>query len=586
MKYIFGVYSQLSQYASEKQKECLLNEELKPLFTMLYQNSHCKIMLRLGISYFEWLEKKHPEINMLINDLCMKNQIEIVASSFYDAMISFVPTAERSLHLEKSITYLRKRFRKKIRGIWFNNQEFNPSSITAMEQCGAEYTLLSSFCQTQNNVLFNKPFFMSEMGKEAIVFPFDDRYSKIISDYSQNPDNPSKFISDILKTAENSSSGLNTIMLNLDQMVMIDGSAQVFEKIFNTLGSNCTTCSEYIDNHEILKEYYYPLGLYGRDLYLGKANSVKQFILDIPVLNRYSRLSSTLRDSLKDIKKNSDTRKKVEQAIFKSSDCSLVANDNYNNHELRISSSKYLCEAEAEIASIGLLPGKIDIDGDRIPEFTVIQKGSVAYLNTKGGVISRLNIIPCLVDICFNNGDGLFQDSFRNTINGKVTALSTKRYDVTPLDNKGLEYFAKCPLVEINKTQITVSKHYKFRQNAVIAEVEIENLSNSALKDYSYECNFDFSFTNCSSLPELKSDSAIEEGKTKSVTAKGCFKPYSASVYFSEPVYTSSRIMENKVENSKDLQYQYTQLKIQKKLNLNPSEVEHLTITLKLEKTR
>lgn len=565
----------------------LLSKQLKPLLTFLYQNPKLKIMLRLGVGSFDWFEKKHPEINMLINDLCMKDQIELLASSFYDAVIPMVPAQERSLHFEKSITYLRKRFHRKIKGLWINSQVFTPSILSPMEQCGLEYLLISSFSQSHNSVLCTKPCYISEMGKQTIVFPFDDKYSKIVSDSLKSPDNTSKFLQEIKKQAEVSNScAISTIMLNLDQLVLIKDSERVYSMLFETLGSNCTTCSQYLEDHELTKEFYIPYGVYGRDIELGKTNSINQLILETPLLSRYSKTLDLCRDVLKDVKKNSDTRKNLEQALMRATDGSLFTNKNHLDPAIRIASSKLLCDLEAQIASEQLLPAKADIDGDRVPEFIAVQKWSVAYLNSKGGVISRLNIFPFKVDICFNNTNGLFIDLIRHQATGKVTDLSSKRFDVTPLDKKGIDYFAKCPVFELNKNQINLTKHYKFRQNSITADIEIENMSNTIIKDYSYECLLNISFGANANFKNQ--EILINDGvETELVTAQDPVFPYRLTVNFSKPVTAYSKL--NELPSS-DLQektkYQYTQLRIQSKLNLKPSEVEHLTITLKVEKQR
>lgn len=587
MKYILGFYSQISQYEDEEKKEWLLSKQIRLLLTYLYQNPKSKIMLRLGVGCFDWFEKKHPEINMLINDLCMKDQVELLASSYYDSILPMVPAQERSLHLEKTITYLRKRFHKKIKGLWVNSQIFTPSILSPMEQCGLEYLLISSYSQSQNSVLCTKPCYISEMGKQTVVFPFDDKYSKIVTDSLKTPDNSSKFIQEIKKQAELSNScAISTIMFNLDQLVHIKDSENIYPLMFETLGTSCTTCSQYLEDHELTKEFYIPYGVYGRDLELGKANSINQLILEVPLLSRYSKTLDLCRDVLKDVKKNTDTRKNIEQALFKATDGSLFINKNHLEPTIRNATSRLLCDVEAQLSAQQLLPLKADIDGDRIPEFIATQKWSVAYLNSRGGVISRLNILPCKLDLCFNNTNGLFIDLIRHQATGKVTDLSSKRYDVTPLDKKGTDYFAKCPVFELNKNQINLTKHFKFRQNSITTDIEIENMSGALVKDYSYECLINLSFSNTANF--CSSESPITDGvETELVTATDPVVPFKISVSFSKPVTAYSKLNEltgsNTQTNSK---YQYTQLRIQSKLNLKPSQVEHLTITLKVEKQR
>ena len=113
MKYILGAYSQLPFGSPEEDYEALLSKQLKPLLTLMYQNPTYRLLLRLGSNVFEYLEQKYPEINMLINDLSRKNQLEMLTSSYYDTFINLVPAPERFPQIEKTTTYIRKHFAKK-----------------------------------------------------------------------------------------------------------------------------------------------------------------------------------------------------------------------------------------------------------------------------------------------------------------------------------------------------------------------------------------------------------------------------------------------------------------------------------------
>ena len=135
MKYILGVYSQLPAGSSKEEFDTLVSKQLKPLLTMVYNTSGLKLLFRLSITEYDFLETYYPEINMLINELSRRGQMEILTSSYYDVILSLIPSHERSSQIEKTTTYIRQHFSKKPRGLWFYNQVFNPTTIPVVGLC-------------------------------------------------------------------------------------------------------------------------------------------------------------------------------------------------------------------------------------------------------------------------------------------------------------------------------------------------------------------------------------------------------------------------------------------------------------------
>ena len=158
MQYILGAYSQLPFGASREEFETLVARQLKPLLTMVYRNSELKLLFRLSITEFDYLEMYHPELNMLINDLCRKGQLEILTSTYYDVVLSLIPSHERSSQIEKTTTYIRKRFSKKPRGLWFYNQVFNPPAVPLVSLSSLDYIVISTYNQINGAEESAKPF--------------------------------------------------------------------------------------------------------------------------------------------------------------------------------------------------------------------------------------------------------------------------------------------------------------------------------------------------------------------------------------------------------------------------------------------
>lgn len=587
MKLILGAYSQLPYGSPKEDYDLLLTRSIQPLLTMLYQNPENKAVLRLGINIFEFLEENHPEINMLINDLTRKNQLELLTSSYYDTVISLVPSQERFNQVEKTTTYLRKHFSKKPSGLWLYHQVFNPTIVPAMSLSDLNYIIISGYNQLTSQVVSSKPFYMDEMGKFTIVFPSDDQFSKEIYEFSKTNENDEKLLSSISKLVQSPSTSFNTIMLNMDQVSKSEKASSVYKIIFDAYGNNSVLPSEYLKDHEITKNAYLPNGIYGRDFSVGKANSFNQLIIDNPLQLRNLCLLSSLREVIKDVKKNTDERKYLESLIIKAGCSSLYIPEYSVDPEIRRVSNRCLCEIESILLDTDNLMTTCDIDGDRIAEEVIANKACICYLNTKGAVLSRLNITSSLYDLVFHNGNGLFSDVLRNSVTSKVTDLSSRRYEITSLDKKRQDFFAKCPTFEIEKVPINFTKRFKLRQNAIIVEIGIENIGNNVLKDYQYESCLNLSLPVVNALVSVNNEKVeSEEFDCNSFVISSKQMPFTISVFVNENITCNRKVFTQKTDNliCDRVCYQYDQFRLQKKFTVNPNEEINITIAMKIDK--
>ena len=591
MQYVVGAYSQLPYGTSDEEYEALLARQLKPLLTMVYRNSNYKLLFRLSISEFEYLEVNHPEVNMLINDLCRKGQMEILTSSFYDAVLSLVPTHERTTHIERATTYIRKKFSKKPKGLWFYNQVFNPTTVPLVGLSGLNYIVISTYNQVNNSVESTRPFYTDEMGKESLVFPIDDRFSKETCDLYRGNITLDRYLSEVAKMAKETTNAISTIMLNMDQLMGTEGSADVYRVLYENLGPNSTLPSLYIQDNEVSRTHYLPNGIYGRDFQIGKATSINQLIYDNPMLAMNYGVLNMLKDVLRDSKKLIDDRKSIETVLMKASSCSLYFPDESKNPAILRNVNHFACEAEALLSKMpnNILPDEVDADFDRSKEFYVKGKSSIAYLGRKGAVISRYVVVSSLYDIAFHSGEGLFADSFVNDVTGKEMRLSAKPYEVTPLDKRNSDFFAKAPAINLGKLPVNLTKRFKFRQTTLVLEIEVENLSSDAIKGFTYVSTIDLALPRKSTVtcPERN----IEDGEsatTQSIMVSDRACPFSVSIVLGEEAEIQRADFSQKTRTwlgDKGF-YEYTQLKIKKKLSLGPMESMRLTIGFRTEKRK
>ena len=585
MQYILGAYSQLPFGSSSDEYEALLSRQLKPLLTKVYKEPNLRLLFHLSASEYEYFEINHPEINMLICDLCRKGQMELLSSSYYDVVLSLLPTHERSSHVEKTTTYLRKRFSKRPKGLWCYNQIFSPTLIPNVNMSGLDYIMISSYNQIANVTMLNKPFYMDEMGKTTIIFPFDDKYSKETAELAKGNLALDKYLTDMGKLAASASGAINTIMLNLDQLTSVEGSQEVFPLLYSKLGQNCTLPSLFLSQNEIKRYFYFTTGVYGRDISLGKALSINQYILESPVSSQNFAILNLLREAMRDCKKNTDERKNLEKLFMKASSSGLYMPNQNMVPAIRRVSNRCLCEMEAILSKIPNSYMPISKNGVQI----ITGKSSVCYLNPKGATLSRLNILSANYDIAMNSGEGIFADSFIDNSTGKEIKLSAKTFELTP-DKRRTDFLTKLPLQEVKKVPLCIIKRYKFRQSTISVEVDIENLdANNSLEGVDYCCTLDLSLPKAFEVKTTSGEVIDLEGKkTSSFGVNDSACPFSVLVAMDDEALVSCKNNEQKVHTciGDKTFYEYTQIKIRKKISLKGDQDSRFTIGLKIEKRK
>jgi len=276
---------------------------------------------------------------------------------------------------------------------------------------------------------------------------------------------------------------------------------------------------------------------------------------------------------------------------MKASSSCLYFPDECNNPAVHRSVNRFLCEMEVMLSRLPnmVVPEETDIDFDRIPESLVSGKNNITYLSHRGAVLSRCVISSAMTDLAFHSGDGLFADSFINDKTSKEMKLASKPYEVTALDKRRTDFFAKAPALELGKNQVGLTKRYKFRQSTLITEVEIENLSDTKLNGFTYVSTINLA------LPcecEIRCpEGVIEDGKdclTQSIVISDRNCPLTITFVLGEEAQISRTDFRQKARTwlgDKSF-YEYTQLRIQKKLSLGPDETTRISIGFRTEKRK
>ena len=573
MKYIIGAYTHLTQGNSAEEFKKLLDSQLKPLLTLAFSNPDFRFVLRISVFFIQWLETNYPEINMLISDLCRKGQLELLGYSYYDSLLQLEPVHERPSRIEKTNTFLRKKFSRRPRGLWCIGQVFNPAFVQAMEFSSLEFVIISGYNQQMNQVLINKPFVMDELGKQTVVFPSDDKVSREVSELTKPDSDRNRFVSSVMKTITTQNTSLGTFMFNLDQMCLCDESSKLFNLLIPAVSKDTVLPSEYIATHDITDNYYLPSGVYGRDFSLGKAVSINEHILKQRALSRNLNLLNIFRESAKGLKRNSDDKKLVDHLLMKAGSGVAYMPPFELIPDVVAIEQRAMCELESALSQRDLLP--LSVGSEVISK----NRNYLCYINSKGAVISRLSVFSLQSDFAMTPALGLFQDSIRN---GKTSDLGSRKWELTAIDKKRHDFIASSPLIETGKTTVKVSKFIKTRQNSIIVDYEIENMG-SDQSDFVFETLLNFSINSPEDLKDTE-----EPYQASQIVLANAFEKIIVTIGLSEEFSVSVRNNFQKVMTvlgEKNF-YQYTSMKLQKKLIIPASETVKFTVMFKSEKKR
>ena len=511
-KVLIGAYSQIPAGSPNAVLERALKSVFKPMLTYLHSNNDAVLQLYLSSFQMEWLEKNHPEMNMLISDLARMGRVELLTGSYNQSVLSLLSPKDRSNQIELNTTLIRKRYSQRSKTLWCYAQYFNPIYINTLSLCCIDRVLISSHDAISNEDYLEEPFQMHELGKSVQIIPTASSVGSLVRQFADSEIGFPQFIHKIKIQMQECSSSFCAAMINIDQLCQGGITAEQTEELFALLCS-FSPCSieEINDPNEPLPRGYLQAGWYGHDCKTADLSCFNDlFVKDESLTYLYGRFTTML-ESGRNYKKDKDVRKRLELLLQKMSQGGPYVCD-ANASMLRSSVRKlvwrYINEADSVLFAVPdyTYPVSTDYDFDDADEYLTIGKNISSVVDSKGGSLSELTYLPSL----YNYGDTfaplagfgtsqslhppvagnkqrIFTDVFfprsvpvseydkRNA----ETCLDMGRatYDISVLDRRNTEYLAQaaCEENSILQSSISIEKHFKFRQNTVLLEIIITN---------------------------------------------------------------------------------------------------------------
>ncbi|MCL2231460.1 MAG: DUF1926 domain-containing protein [Treponema sp.] len=173
---ILGASGHLPSGAGEAEFEALYDKEIKPLVQALNKFPAINMVFHYSGVILYWIERRHPELFMLLEDLLSRKQAEFIGGGFYNPMLPLLPQADKIGQIEMLTTYLRKHFGKRPQGCWFPPLAWEQNLVGPLSSCGMNYTFLedrqfSGAGAEPNEAGLFFPCITEDQGKLITVFP-------------------------------------------------------------------------------------------------------------------------------------------------------------------------------------------------------------------------------------------------------------------------------------------------------------------------------------------------------------------------------------------------------------------------------
>jgi hypothetical protein len=141
---VLGVHGHLPNGSGEDEFEALYNAEIKPLISTLYNFPRVNMVIHYSGVLLYWIERRHPEIFMILEELLARKQAELLGGGFYEPMMPLLAPADKMGQIEMLTTYLRKQFGKRPQGCWIPQGCWEQNLVGPLTACGMSYTFLES----------------------------------------------------------------------------------------------------------------------------------------------------------------------------------------------------------------------------------------------------------------------------------------------------------------------------------------------------------------------------------------------------------------------------------------------------------
>jgi hypothetical protein len=186
---VLGSHAHVPYGAETSEFEKVYTSLLRPFVSGLYKYPQIQAALHYSGVLLHWVERSHPELLMLIEDMIARKQVEMLGGGFYEPMLPIIPLQDKIGQIELLTTYLRKQFGKRPQGCWIPSFAWEQGLVSPLAACGMSFTFLGEQQFALAGGDGYAPCICEDQGKLITVFPvlqppeaaFDGKISALLS---------------------------------------------------------------------------------------------------------------------------------------------------------------------------------------------------------------------------------------------------------------------------------------------------------------------------------------------------------------------------------------------------------------------
>lgn len=607
MKFALGLYTQISQGTPQEVCMRTLACILKPLLTHVYNRRECRLSIVPGNALTEFLSWRFPEINLLLSSLAKSGSLELVTSSYNNAVLPLMPHKDRSAIVDKTTTILRKTYGVRATSLWCYGQIWSPSIIAMMKTIGLERLVISSYDALTQKSGESPGFRMNELGRRIDVIQSSDRFSRLVSSYAQNEISLDSLIQSMTGVISSHAGDDDLVcMINLDQLCQgasynredDEQLSSLFTRLFDAAQEKGFSLSLMRDL-TVRRVGYLPSGWYGRDACSGSLNSFNELFVRSGsfrfLLGRYLALNAFVADARKD----RVLRRRLQDMISSLPSGNLFLCDTHASclsvHEHR-QFYRTVIEAEKMLQENGLTLDSVDVDDDGLEEEFCYGRQNNALFSRVGGSVYEYSSKQLLVNVfdaippwlkSFPEKDGRrsFIDYYE--LGGVAYDLSSRVYDLESVNRSRNEFYFT---LDDEDLPFSVTKHYRLANQNLYLSHTIVNTGDSLLKG-TYVTSVYFCLPGATAF-------AYDERKTPLVGAslsgiknvrfndssRLVQLSFTSTDYFS--VEEDNRFQSEVTTLGSQQFYLYTRVRLRFSLDLAPMSAQSLNIVTRISSTK
>ena len=154
-----------------------------PFLEVFEPYTELKISLHTSGPLMEWLDEHHGEYLDRLAALVEAGRVEILGGSFYEAILSMIPSRDRVGQISDYTRWLEKRLGGTVQGMWVAERVWEQPMTSDIADAGIKYTVLDDFHFKNaglNEDELNGYFVTEDDGRTLNVFPGSERLRYLI----------------------------------------------------------------------------------------------------------------------------------------------------------------------------------------------------------------------------------------------------------------------------------------------------------------------------------------------------------------------------------------------------------------------